>query len=173
MTPMLRRCNEWFSTNFKKWSRFVTLTSFAAVILLPVTLPILTWAVEIDPAIEELYATSETAGYVIYFRAKANLSGTPKTDWKEQSEFINQALQENANRSQARVRSYLFDRRVPYRSVWKDNTIVVDSSVKDIFESLKSFPEIESIKSIKADPKEPRKVQPIEVKGSAPESNKP
>lgn len=170
---MLRRCAGGFTTNFKKWSRFVAFTSFVAVIFIPVALPILSWAVEIDPELEEQFTTSEKAGYVVYFRAKANLSGAPKTDWKEQSEFINKALQENANRSQARVRSYLFDRRIPYRSVWKDNTIVVDRSNKDVYDGLKSFPEIESIKSIKPDSKESRKAQPIEVTGSAPEANKP
>ena len=170
---MLRRYAGGFTANFNKWSRFVTLASIAAVASLLATLPMLAWAVEIDPELEEQFTTSEKAGYVIYFRAKANLSEAPKTDWKEQSEYINKALQENANRSQARVRSYLFDRRIPYRSVWKDNTIVVDRSNKDVYDGLKSFPEIESIKGIKAGSKEPRKAQPTEVKGSAPDANKP
>jgi hypothetical protein len=168
---MLRRCTGGFFTNFKKWSRFVTLTSFASAIFFPVTLPILAWAVEIDPELEELFVTNETAGYVIYFRAKANLSVAPKTDWKEQNEFINRTLQENANRSQARVRSYLFDRRVPYRSAWKDNTIIIDRSAKDVFEGLKSFSEIESIKVKNAGSKDSGEALPSEKKENGPSTS--
>lgn len=157
----------------EKWGKGICLTCFLGILCLLIYCLPFAWAIEIDPAIEELYATSETAGYVIYFRAKANLSGTPKTDWKEQSEYINRALQENANRSQARVRSYLFDRRVPYRSVWKDNTIVVDMSSKDIFEGLKSFPEIESIKSKEFGPNDSRKIGSGQIKDSVPAGIKP
>lgn len=159
--------------NPEKWGKGIYFTFFLGILCLPIYCLPYAWAIEIDPAIEELYATSETAGYVIYFRAKANLSSAPKTEWKEQSEFINRALQETANRSQARVRSYLFDRRVPYRSVWKDNTIIIDSSNKDIFEGLKSFPEIESIKSTEVDPKDSQKVGSGEIKESAPATIKP
>jgi hypothetical protein len=140
------------------------------VIFFHVTLPVLVWAIEIDTELEELFVTNETVGYVVYFRAKANLSGAPKTDWKEQNEYINKALQENANRSQARVRSYLFDRRVPYRSAWKDNTIIIDRSAKDVFEGLKSFSEIKSIKVKNAGTKD-SKALPSEEKGNAPATN--
>jgi hypothetical protein len=173
MTPMLRRCVGGFSANLKKWGRFPTLACFVGVIFFSITLPVLAWAIEIDPELEELFVANETAGYVIYFRAKANLSDAPKTDWKEQNEFINRALQENANRSQARVRSYLFSHRVPYRSVWKENTIIVDRSDRDTFEDLKSFSEIESIKSYKVESKDLRKVDPVETKGNIPATNKP
>jgi hypothetical protein len=173
MTPMLRRNDGRFSANFKKWVRLVTLAWFVGVIFLPITFPALAWAIEIDPELEELFVTNETAGYVIYFHAKANLSDAPKTDWKEQNEFINRALQENANRSQARVRSYLFGRRVPYRSIWKENMIIVDRSDRDTFEGLKSFSEIESIKSHKVGSKDSRKVDPVETKGNIPATNKP
>jgi hypothetical protein len=123
-------------------------------------------AIEVDPDLTRKFETDETAGYIIYFRAKANLSDAPKTDWKEQSEFINRALQENANRSQTRVRSYLFGRRIPYRSSWKDNTIVVERSDRDTFDGLQSFPEIEAIRLYKTEPYDPSKTAPAEKKGS-------
>lgn len=173
MTPMLTRCIEGFSTNLKKLGRFVSLACFVGVIVLLLTLPFVSWAIEIDPELEEMFVTNETAGYVICFRAKANLSDVPKTDWKEQNEFINRALQENANRSQARVRSYLFVRRVPYRSLWKENTLIVDKSDRDTFEGLKSFSEIESIKSHKVESKDTAKVDPVDTKGNVPATNKP
>jgi hypothetical protein len=158
---------------FKSWVRIAGLACLIVLARLPISLPATAMAIEIDPELEELFATKETAGYVIYFRAKANLSEAPKTDWKEQSEFINRALQENANRSQARVRSYLFDRRVPHRSVWKDNSIVVDRSDRDLFEGLKSFSEIESIKGNKVASKDSRKVDLPEMKGNGTATNKP
>ena len=157
----------------KKWGRIIYFACFVGTLCLPIYLSPVAGAIEIDPAIEEQFTANESAGYVIYFRAKANLSGAPKTDWKEQSEFINRALQENANRSQARVRSYLFDRRVPHRSVWKDNSIMVDRSDKDVFEGLKSFSEIETIKSRNVESKDSRKVDSIEIKGNTPATDKP
>jgi hypothetical protein len=152
---------------FKRWGRIISLTCFVGVICLPLTLHTLAGAIEIDPELVEKFATDETTGYVIYFRAKANLSDAPKTDWKEQSEFINRALQENANRSQARVRSYLFSRRVPYRSLWKENTIIVDKSDRDIFEGLQSFLEIEAIRSYKTESKVLQTTVPAEKKNSS------
>jgi hypothetical protein len=132
----------------------------------PIVFPPMVKAIEVDPELLEEFKTNGTAGYVLYFRTKANLSGAPKTDWKEQSEFINRALQENANRSQDRVRSYLFGRRIPYRSFWKDNTIVVEKSDQGTFEDLQSFAEIEAIRIYKTAHKDLPKTMPVEKKTS-------
>jgi|GEM_PF-1486810 len=128
-----------------RWVKLTAIAFFFGIICLPFGFPLTADAIEVDPELIEQFKTNETAGYVIYFRAKANLSGAPSTNWKEQNEFINHALQETANRSQARVRSYLFGNKVPYRSVWKDNIIVVEKSDRGIFEGLLSFAEIEAI----------------------------
>lgn len=133
-----------------RWVKFTIIVLFVGIIGLPVAFPPIIKAIEIDQELLEQFKASETAGYVIYFRAKANLSGAPSTNWKEQNDFINRALQENANRSQARVRSYLFGNKVPYRSVWKDNIIVVEKSDRSIFEGLLSFKEIDAIQQYKA-----------------------
>jgi hypothetical protein len=147
---------------FKRWTRFFTLTLFMGFIGFPIIFPQMVKAIEVDPELLEEFKTNGTAGYVIYFHAKANLSGAPKTDWKEQSEFINRALQENANRSQDRVRSYLFGRRISYRSSWKDNTIVIEKSDLDTLEGLQSYREIESIRVYKKEPKGIPKTVPVE-----------
>ncbi|MBP1734545.1 MAG: putative Subtilisin [Deltaproteobacteria bacterium] len=149
---------------FKKWGKLFSLAYFLGIICSPMIFPAGAGAIEIDPELEELFVSNEAAGYAIYFRAKANLSEAPKTGWKEQSEFVSKALQDTANQSQARVRSYLFGRRVSYRSLWKENVIVVDRSDRDTFEGLKSFSEIESIKGLKMEAKSPRKVDPAETK---------
>ena len=145
-----------------RWVKFTIIVLFVGIIGLSVAFPPIVKAVEIDPELIGQFKENETAGYVIYFRAKANLSGAPSTNWKEQNEFINRALQENANLSQARVRSYLFGNKVPYRSVWKDNIIIVEKSDRSIFEGLQSFKEIEAVQKYKAKPKALSEVLPVQ-----------
>jgi len=155
---------------FSQRSAGFRLTCAVVMIGILLTLSGTAKAIEVDPELMERFKTEETAGYVIYFRAQANLSAAPTTGWKDQSEFINRALQENAARSQARVRSYLFGRRIPYRSFWTDNTIVVDRSDKDTFAGLRSFPEIDAIRSHRGESKDQSKIAPLEKNISAPDS---
>ena len=151
---------------FVGWISFFIFNLMVGSIGFFLVFPPMVKAIEVDPELVEEFKANDIAGYIIYFSAKANLTGASKTDWKEQSEFINQALQENANRSQARVRSYLFGRRVPYRSFWKDNTIVVERSDQGTFEGLKFFKEIEAIQIHKTEPKAVPKTGPVEKRES-------
>ena len=169
---MVRQHGVILSTTYSKHAGLTHLVCFVVFIVLLMALPPVSRAIEIDPELEEKFEADGTTGYAIYFRAKANLSEAPKTGWKEQSEFVSKALQNTANQSQARVRSYLFGRRVSYRSVWRENIIVVDRSDRDTFEGLKSFSEIESIKSLKMETKSPRKVDPVEAKDAISTTNK-
>jgi hypothetical protein len=173
MKPMLRRRARELSIIFKRWAKLVNLTYFMGAICLSMTLPMMAGAIEIDPELEEKFEAHGTSGYAVYFRAKANLSEAPKTGWKEQSEFVSKTLQDTANQSQARVRSYLFNRRVPYRSLWKENIIIVDRSDRDTFEGLKAFSEIESIIGYKIESKDPGKADPGEAKTVTPTTGKP
>lgn len=138
-----------------RYTDFLGIAFTTAFICSCLILPLTVKAVEVDPELLESFKTNESSGYAIYFAAKANLSGIPQADWKQQNEFVNKALRENADRSQARVKSYLFNRRVPYRSLWKDNIIIVDKSDRDTFEGLLSFPEIEAIKGFTTGGKTP------------------
>jgi len=149
---------------FIGWIRFFIFNLMVGIIGFSLAFPPMVKAIEVDPKLVGQFKANDIAGYIIYFSAKANLTGAPKTDWKEQSEFINWALQENANRSQARVRSYLFGRRVPYRSFWKDNTIVIERSDWDTFEGLQFFKEIEAIQIYNTEPKAIPKTVPVEKK---------
>ncbi|OPY79360.1 MAG: hypothetical protein A4E65_01891 [Syntrophorhabdus sp. PtaU1.Bin153] len=104
-------------------------------------------AIEIEPKLRVQIDADETTGYTIHFAEKANLTRAPKTGWEEQRDFVTKTLQETANRSQARVRSFLFSRKVPFRSIWNENIIIVDRSDKDTFEGLAVFSEIETIRA--------------------------
>lgn len=108
--------------------------------------PISGQALDVDPDLEEEMNADETTGYIISFRRQALLRQPPQGGWKEQRAFIMKSLRQTAERSQARVRKYLFDRKIPHRTLWNDNIIIVDKSDRETFEGLKTFPEIEAIR---------------------------
>ena len=122
-------------------------SGYFLILLLVLCLPsVSAQALEIDPELEEKIADDETTGYTIYFRQQPILRQAPRGGWKEQRDFIAKTLRETSSRSQARVQRYLFKARVPHRSLWKENIIIVDRSDRDTFEGLKGFPEIEAIR---------------------------
>jgi len=134
-----------------EWTKKFFLMSFFCFLALldflwALPLPSRAATIEIEQELQEQMEADETTGYVIYFRGQANLAEIPKTEWQQQSKLVNKALQEAANQSQARVRSYLFNRRIPFRSLWVDNVIIVDRSDRDTFEGLASFPEIKAVR---------------------------
>ncbi len=119
----------------------------ATIIAFLVFSPWFCQAIEIEPKLRVQIDADETTGYTIHFAEKTNLTQAPKTGWREQHDFVTKMLQETANRSQARVRSYLFSRKAPFRSIWNENVIIVDRSDKDTFEGLALFSEIEAIRA--------------------------
>lgn len=174
MKHMVRQHGVIVSTTYSKHAGLAQLICFVVFIVALMALSPVARAIEIDPELEEKFGADGITGYTIYFRAKANLSEAPKTGWKEQSEFVNKALQDTANQSQARVRSYLFNRRVPYRSLWKENIIIVDRSDRDTFQGLHYFSEIEAIRTgLKAEPKDLKKTEPANTTGATTTTNKP
>lgn len=174
MKHMLRQHGVILSTTYSKHAGLAHLVCFVVFIVLLMALPPVARAIEIDPELEEKFGADGATGYAIYFRAKANLSEAPKAGWKEQSEFINKALQDTANKSQARVRSYLFNRRVPYRSLWKENIIIVDKSDRDTLQGLQYFSEIKAIRTVlKVEPKDSKKTEPANATGTTITTNKP
>jgi hypothetical protein len=99
---------------------------------------------------QELYAEFQakgTAGYLIYFAEKPDLSPAAKLDWNERGYFVMNALQDAAKRSQAGVQSYLNSQKVEYQSFWIDNVIAVNSSDIKAFNGLFAFSEIAEIKA--------------------------
>jgi hypothetical protein len=174
MKHMVKQHGVILSTTYSKHAGLAHFVCFVVFIVLLMALPPVARAIEIDPELEEKFEANGATGYAIYFRAKANLSEAPKTGWKEQSEFVNKALQDTANQSQARVRSYLFSRRVPYRSLWKENIIIVDKSDRDTLQGLQYFSEIEAIRTgLKTEPKDSKKTEPANTTGTTTTTNKP
>jgi hypothetical protein len=174
MKHMVRQHGVIVSTTYSKHAGLAHLVCFVVFIVLLMALPPVARAIEIDPELEEKFEADGATGYAIYFRAKANLSEAPRTGWKEQSDFVSKVLQDTANQSQARVRSYLFNRRIPYRSLWKENIIIVDRSDRDTFQGLQYFSEIEAIRTgLKADPKDSKKTEPANTTGLTTTTNKP
>jgi hypothetical protein len=171
---MVRQHGVILSKTYSKHAGLAHFVCFVVLIVVLMALSPVARAIEIDPELVEKFEADGITGYAIYFRAKANLSEAPKTGWKEQSEFVNKALQDTANQSQARVRSYLFNRRVPYRSLWKENIIIVDRSERDTFQGLQYFSEIEAIRTgLKAEPKDSKKTEPANTTGTTSTTNKP
>ncbi len=102
--------------------------------------------IEVEAALRDQLARDETAGYMIYFREKADLSPAYKMDWIARGRFVANALNQTALHSQASVRAYLDARGIKYKAFWIDNVISVESSNRATFNGLLNFPSIEAIR---------------------------
>ncbi len=102
----------------------------------------------IDPDLILKFQSSGINGYMIHFQDQADLSVAYLLDWDTRGAFVMRALQDTADRSQARVRAYLDSVGVQYHAFWIDNIIVVEGSDFNTFQGLFSFQEIRSIRSL-------------------------
>lgn len=104
--------------------------------------------IEIEPELEAQMRADGSTGYLIYFREKADLSPAYEMDWEARGQFVMQALQETAERSQREVRAYLDAQKAEYQVFWIDNVIVVRESGHNTFSALTTeFPEIEALRA--------------------------
>jgi subtilisin family serine protease len=103
--------------------------------------------IEVEPDLQLEMDGSGTAGYLIYFRDRPDLSAAFGMDWSERGWFVATALQETAKRSQARVRALLDDQAVDYEPFWIDNVIAVNSSSRNTLNSLIGFSEIAALRA--------------------------
>ncbi len=101
--------------------------------------------VTVEPQLAAVLADDETTGYLIRFRERPDLTPAYTMTWEARGEFVMQALQATAERAQARVRAYLDARRVPYRSFWIDNVIVVERSNRQVVAELQRYSEVASL----------------------------
>jgi hypothetical protein len=99
----------------------------------------------VEQALVEELAVDSTSGYLIYFSEEPDLSPAYSMDWEARGEYVVQALQENAERSQAEVRAYLDAQGIPYESFWAENVIAVDRSNVSTLNGLMAFDGIESL----------------------------
>ncbi len=103
-------------------------------------------AIEVEPGLRVQLMGGQTAGYLIYFREKPDLSPAYTMDWIERGRFVADALRWTAERSQAEVRAYLEEHNVHYHAFWIENVIAVESSDRVIFNGLFVFPDIEALR---------------------------
>ncbi len=104
-------------------------------------------SVKVEPELEAQMRSRGAAGYIIDLVERPDLSPALTMGWDERGEFVVEALKETAERTQARVREYLDDRRVAYQSFWIDNLITVTSSSSEVFDGLQAFDEIEILRA--------------------------
>jgi len=101
--------------------------------------------VAVEPQLASALADDGTTGYLIRFREQPDLTPAYALDWEARGDFVMQALQAAAERSQARVRAYLDAQGAPYRAFWIDNVIVVESSTRRTFDGLLRYAEVASL----------------------------
>jgi len=104
-------------------------------------------SIQVEDALARQFEQQGSAGYLIYFRSKADLVAASKMGWNERGQFVMETLQKAALNNQASVRAYLDAQGVKYQSFWIDNIIAVDSSTSQVFNGLMAFPEIQSLKA--------------------------
>jgi subtilisin family serine protease len=113
--------------------------------------------IEVEPELQATMAADDTTGYLIYFRERPDLSPASGMDWIERGRFVAKALQETAERSQARVRAHLDRHGVDYKAFWIDNVIAVESSSRATFNGLLAFPEIGALRARR----HPQLIEPV------------
>ncbi len=101
--------------------------------------------VTVEPQLAAALVDDETTGYLIRFRERPDLTPAYALDWEARGAFVVQTLQETAERSQARVRTYLDAQGTPYQAFWVDNVIVVEKSNRRTFDGLLRYSEVASL----------------------------
>lgn len=127
---------------------------------------------EVEAALLAQLNRSESVGYLIYFREKADLSAAYTMRWQERGNYVYNTLQQTANASQKAVRTYLDQAGVAYQAFWIQNVIAVDASSRSAFNRLLDFPEIEILRA-RRDPQlyEQEATQPADGFARALEAN--
>ena len=82
----------------------------------------------VEPTVLEQLEGQGSAGYLIYFKEKPDLSPAYKMDWHSRGVFVMEALRKAATTAQSEVKAILDKKGVKYKSFWIDNIIAVESS---------------------------------------------
>src|SRR5262245_49261195 len=91
------------------------------------------------------------AGFLVYLRDKADLSGAKALQGDAKANHVFRALTGTAARSQAGVRAVLDAHKAQYKSFWVANAIYVKGD-RALVDSLASLPEVERIDASKSYP---------------------
>ncbi len=101
----------------------------------------------VEEKLRNQIARNGSTGYMIYFEDQPDLSAAYSKNWVERGEFVKNALQAAAEKSQQKVRDYLDKQGVNYESFWIENVIVVNKSNRMVFNRLLDYKEIESLRA--------------------------
>lgn len=102
---------------------------------------------EVNLALLEEIQTQGSANFMIFFLDKPDLGAASQLSWTDRGWYVMNALQHAAGRSQLGVRNYLDEQQVSYQSFWIDNIIVVERGDISLLDNLRTFPEIDLIRS--------------------------
>ena len=103
--------------------------------------------IQIDPHLLTEMNENGRAGYLIYFKEKADLSPAYEMDWEARGHFVVDTLRETAALSQRNVHAYLDHEGIAYRHFWIDNIVAVESSDINVLNGLLIFSEIDTIQA--------------------------
>ncbi len=103
--------------------------------------------VTIEPALEAAMRSRGEATILIDFRERPDLSPALSMDWEARGRYVVEALRATADRTQARVRTYLEAEGTSFQAFWIDNYILVPSASREILEGLATFGEIEILRA--------------------------
>ncbi len=121
----------------------------------------------IDPALETVISSGATADFLVTFSEQADLAPAYTMDWDSRGEFVYQALQETAQRSQADAQAYLTGRGIAYKSFIAGNELFVYAGDAAAVSALSVSAKIASIQA-----KEPAALEllpPVEVSAAGPQ----
>lgn len=104
-------------------------------------------SVRIDPELEASMRIHGEAAILIDFAERPDLSPAATMDWEARGQFVVDQLRSTAERTQARVQTYLRSEGVAFRSFWIDNLILIPSATRRILDDLATFHEIEILRA--------------------------
>ncbi len=107
------------------------------------------FSAEVETQVSVETGVDPSRGYLIYFRSKPDFSSVASMTWKDRGNYVMNALQKAASKSQTSVRTFLDAKGVKYQAFWIDNVIAVEASSQDVLNSLSSFRAIASIKAMR------------------------
>ncbi len=138
---------------FRKLALLLTLCFSFSLMLVPVTQAQTpqpnqgNTTIVVEPELQKQLQSNQQSGYLIYLRAKPDLSAAASMPWNERGKFVAEQLQKAAQLSQAPILDYLKAHGAAYKAFWVDNIIAVDRSDQTTFNGLLRFNGIEALRA--------------------------
>jgi len=115
----------------------------------------------IEPELQAALQAQGQANLFVMFRERADLRGAQQMGWSQRGEHVYRALENAAQRSQARVRAGLDAERIPYTSFAINNSIYIPNATQALADELIRNPEVEYLRLERIHPlPEPVQVTP-------------